>query len=130
VEGSCKAWRADRCENRAYDRVVFGLAGGPAIDFETTLLAWRNTFRLEISAELGSAHIDCLCKWGPSTLTLRRRIFPSGRPEEETTTLICPDPTWAAEYTHFQELCRTGAGNIQNDIWIQQRLQEVMATIS
>ena len=30
------------------------------------LFSWRNTFGLDVIGELGSAHIDCLCKWGPA----------------------------------------------------------------
>ena len=36
-----------------------------------TLLSWRNHFTCDIFAENGSAHIESLCKWGPSTFTLR-----------------------------------------------------------
>ena len=83
-----------------------------------TLLSWRNTFRCDVFAEKGSAHIDCLCKWGPSTFTLRKRVLPSGRPTEETESLQCADPTWQAEYAHFLGLCRAPDTNIDNDIWI------------
>jgi scyllo-inositol 2-dehydrogenase (NADP+) len=113
-----RIWRADRFENRAYDHFHFGFDGPPALDFETTLLSWRNTFRCDVLAERGSAHIDCLCKWGPSTFTLRRRVLPSGRPKEESETLECADPTWQAEYAAFKQLCAQPAHNLDNDIWI------------
>jgi len=127
LEGSCARWRSDRFENRAYDRFSFGFHGALPIDCEMTLLSWRNTFHADVYGELGSAHIDSLCKWGPSTLTVRRRIFPSGRPDEEATTLTCPDPTWALEYEHFKLLCRSPQTNIENDIWIHSKLQELMS---
>jgi scyllo-inositol 2-dehydrogenase (NADP+) len=127
VEGCCRPWRADRFENRAYDRFAFGFHGPLPVDCEMTMLSWRNTFHADVHAELGSAHIYCLCKWGPSTLTVRRRIFPSGRPDEEASTLVCADPTWAIEYEHFKTLCQSPQTNIQNDIWIQSRLGELMA---
>jgi scyllo-inositol 2-dehydrogenase (NADP+) len=130
VEGDCRPWRSDRFENRAYDRFLFGLHGPLPLDCEMTMLSWRNTFYADVYGELGSAHISCLCKWGPSTLTVRRRVFPSGRPDEEATTLVCADPTWAMEYDHFRRLCASPATNIQNDIWIQSRLQELMAAVS
>lgn len=126
VEGSCRAWRADRFENRAFDRFSFGFHGPLAIDFEMTLLSWRNAFHAEVYGELGSAHIDCLCKWGPSTLTVRHRVFPSGRPAEEVSTFVRADPTWDAEYQHFKELCRSADTNLHNDIWIHSKLQELM----
>jgi len=114
-----EVWRNDRFENKASDHFHFGFRGNsPELDFEMTLLSWRNTFRCDVFAENGSAHIDCLCKWGPSTFTLRKRVLPSGRPSEETETLSCPDPTWKAEYDHFLGLCAAPSTNIDNDIWI------------
>jgi scyllo-inositol 2-dehydrogenase (NADP+) len=130
VEGCCRPWRADRFENRAYDRVLFGFHGPLPVDCEMTMLSWRNTFHADVYGELGSAHIYCLCKWGPSTLTVRRRIFPSGRPDEEANTLVCPDPTWAIEYEHFKRVCHAPETNIENDIWIQSKLQELMAALA
>ena len=127
VEGCCRPWRADRVENRAYDRYVFGFQGRLPIDCEMTMLSWRNTFHADVYGELGSAHIECLCKWGPSTLTVRKRVLPSGRPDEESATLVCADPTWAAEYEHFKTLCQSPGTNLKNDLWIQSKLQELMA---
>jgi scyllo-inositol 2-dehydrogenase (NADP+) len=116
---------ANRFENRAYDHFRFGFEGRPALDFEMTLLSWRNTFRCDIFAEKGSAHIDCLCKWGPSIFTHRTRVLPSGRPKEETERLECADPTWQAEYDHFLGLCREPSTNIDNDIWINNIFNQV-----
>jgi scyllo-inositol 2-dehydrogenase (NADP+) len=130
VEGDCRMWRADRFENRAYDRYLFGFHGPLPVDCEMTMLSWRNTFHADVYGELGSAHIYCLCKWGPSTLTVRTRVFPSGRPAEEASTLVCADPTWAIEYEHFKALCHSPCTNIGNDMWIQSRLQELMAASS
>ena len=126
LEGRCRRWRADRFENRAYDHFSFGFYGPLPIDCEMTLLSWRNTFHADVYGELGSAHVDSLCKWGPSTFTLRRRIFPSGRPNEESNRLVCADPTWALEYEHFKALCQSPQTNIQNDVWIQSKLHELM----
>jgi scyllo-inositol 2-dehydrogenase (NADP+) len=126
VGGDCRPWRADRFENRAYDRYLFGFHGPIAIDCEMTMLSWRNSFQLGVYGELGSAHIDCLCKWGPSTFTVRTRVFPSGRPDEQSSTLVCADPTWAAEYAHFKALTESPRTNVQNDLWIQSKLTELM----
>src|SRR5262249_2813780 len=76
----------------------------PPIELEMTLLMWRNHFTCDILAERGSAHIESLCKWGPSLFTWRTRVLPSGRPSEQTSTLVQDDPTWAAEYAHFKAL--------------------------
>ena len=69
---------------------------------------WRNHFTCDVLAENGSAHISSLCKWGPTSFILRRRVLPSGRPHEEVETLEQEDPTWAAEYAHFRKLCAAG----------------------
>jgi scyllo-inositol 2-dehydrogenase (NADP+) len=130
VAGECKAWRADRFENRAFDRFMFGFHGDLPIDCEMSMLSYRNTFLADVYGEMGSAHINCLCKWGPSTLTIRKRVLPSGRPDEESTTLVSADPTWAAEYDYFRSLCPSGTNNLSNDRWIQAKLDEILASIS
>ena len=114
---------ANRFENRACDHITFGANAMPVLQFEVTLLSWRNHFYADVFAEKGSAHISSLCKWGPSTFSLRDRKLPSGRPDEESVTLVQPDPTWALEYDHFRKLCETGTGNIDNDIWINDTLR-------
>jgi predicted dehydrogenase len=129
VEGHCRAWRADRFENRAYDHVVFGFHGPLAIDCEISMVSWRNTFHTDVYGELGSVHIDGLCKWGPSTLTIRDRIFPSGRPDEESRTLVCADPTWRREFDYFKSRCGSAFTNIENDIWIESKLREMTSCL-
>jgi predicted dehydrogenase len=119
---------ATRFENRAFDHVTITSQGRPLIQLEMTLLMWRNHFYADVLAENGSAHISSLCKWGPSTFSVRDRIFPSGRPEERSTTLVKPDPTWAAEYTHFKNLIANGdVGNTGNDLWINDTLNQLSA---
>src|SRR5438034_9823034 len=117
-------------ENTAPDHALFGLEGRPMLEMEATVLSWRNTFTLDVYGELGSAHVNCLCKWGPSILTLRKRVFPSGRPEETVETIEQPDPTWKAEHEHFLELCRTGESNLENDLWIQEKIAGLVETKS
>jgi scyllo-inositol 2-dehydrogenase (NADP+) len=118
-------WSADRFENKAPDHVLFGYRGNPVLEMEATLLSWRNTFHLDLFGELGSAHVDCLCKWGPSTLTVRKRVLPSGRPEESVEVIQQPDPTWQLEYDHFLALCGTAGTNLENDVWIHEKIREL-----
>ena len=120
--GKLELWSGRRCENLAPDHAKFALRGPLHLEYEVSLLSWRNTFRLDLWAEKGSLHVDCLCKWGPSVLTVRNRTLPSGRPKERTETLEKADPTWDAEYAHFRALCRQPAHNLANDIWIQEQL--------
>jgi scyllo-inositol 2-dehydrogenase (NADP+) len=117
---------ADRFENQAFDHIVFGSRGSPTLEMEISLLSWRNHFTCDIYAERGSAHISSLCKWGPSVFTRRARVLPSGRPPEESVTLVQSDPTWAAEYRHFKELCATGrGGNTATDIRLNDLLSDL-----
>lgn len=120
-----KLWASNKFENCAYDHFLMGTTGNPMLEFEGTMVSWRNTFTLDIFGEHGSVHVFCLCKWGPSTFTLRKRILPSGRPEEEVETIEMKDPTWALEYDHFKKLCVTGTSNLDNDIWIHSALKQL-----
>jgi predicted dehydrogenase len=122
-----RVYSAQRFENRAPDHVVFGSwLTRPQLELEVTLLSWRNHFTCDVFAERGSAHIRSLCKWGPTTFTLRTRVLPSGRPPEEIVTLVQSDPTWQLEYAHFKSLCaRGGRTDLSRDLWIQRVLREL-----
>jgi predicted dehydrogenase len=122
-------WSANRFENRAFDHLAFGTRGTPLLEMEITLVSWRNHFTADVYGEHGSAHIDSLCKWGPSSFVRRIRVLPSGRPPEEVTTLVQPDPTWAAEYRHFKRLCEQGVGSA-NTLAKDKRLNEVLAELA
>lgn len=114
-------------ENKAPDHVILACEDvSPRIELEMTLCMWRNHFTCDILAEKGSAHIESLCKWGPTTFTLRTRMLPSGRPHEDTETLTQDDPTWALEYAHFKRLCaqRTPT-DLSNDIWLHETLSRL-----
>ena len=128
VEG-LRIHSANSFENRAFDHVAFGNVeikdDIPLFQFEVTLLSWRNHFYADVFAENGSAHINSLCKWGPSTFSLRDRKLPSGRPDEESITLVQSDPTWSVEYEHFKKLCESSVSNIDNDIWINTTLGDL-----
>ena len=118
---------ADRFENRAADHVVMASkTTKPKLEFEMTLLSWRNHFTCDVFAERGTVHIRSLCKWGPTTFTYRTRILPSGRPPEESVTLVQDDPTWALEYARFKSLCQKGAAtDLSNDLWLNRLLRQL-----
>ena len=124
--GAPQVWAGHRFENQSFDHFIIGFPeAAPALSLEGTLLSWRNSFGLDIIGEQGSAHVDSLCKWGPTTFTVRTRVLPSGKPPQRTVTLEQPDPTWAAEYAHFTQLCAHGGTNIDNDIWINATMNAV-----
>jgi len=114
-------------ENRAPDHVVISSERGRVrIELEMTLLMWRNHFTCDILAEKGTAHIQSLCKWGPSTFARRMRVLPSGRPPEESVTLVQDDPTWNLEYAHFKELCSKGTpADLSGDLWLHRALKRI-----
>jgi predicted dehydrogenase len=127
VGDSFRVISASRFENRAPDHVVFGSeVDRPKLEFEMTLLSWRNHFTCDVLAENGTAHIRSLCKWGPSTFTKRIRVLPSGRPPEESVTLVQEDPTWELEYAHFKSLCANRLpADLSNDLWLNRLLRRL-----
>ena len=131
IDAPFRVISANRFENRAPDHVVIASGSGrQRIELEMTLLSWRNHFTCDVFAEKGSAHIESLCKWGPSTFTRRTRILPSGYPPEERIVLVRDDPTWAAEYDHFKRLCEArGQTDLSGDIWLQTTLSHLAAAI-
>ncbi len=119
---------SSRCfENKSPDHVsMVSTHAKPQLDMEMTLLSWKNHFTCDIWAEKGSAHIQSLCKWGPSIFTHRTRILPSGKPNEESITLVQPDPTWALEYAHFKSLCLSGAKtDLSSDLWLNKTIRHL-----
>jgi hypothetical protein len=85
---------------------------------------WKNHFTCDILAENGTAHIESLCKWGPSIFTHRKRTLPSGKPDEYIETLVQSDPTWEAEYNYFKELINKEIPtNLTTDLWLQKNLR-------
>ncbi len=118
---------ANRFENLAPDHVIISAEGNhPRIELEMTLMMWRNHFTCDILAENGTAHIESLCKWGPTTFTVRTRVLPSGRPPERSETLTQDDPTWAAEYAHFKNLCgKVAPTDLGNDLWLHRTLERL-----
>jgi len=123
---------ADCFENRSPDHVVFAAPrAAPRLEFEMTLLSWRNHFTCDVFAENGSAHISSLCKWGPSEFVHRARVLPSGRPPEQAVTLVQDDPTWALEYAHFKTQCaERRPTDLANDIWLNRVLRGLGAQAS
>ena len=120
----------NKFENNAYDNAVIKLVGSPEVILEISLLSWRNHFRAELVGSEGSINLDSLCKWGPSQLTIRNRKRPSGKPDEEISTLVCSDPTWEAEYRHFVNLIdNRNLGNLESNLKISQlfdKLREII----
>jgi len=122
---------AHRFENLAPDHIIISSEENkPRFELEMTLCMWRNHFTCDILAEKGTAHIESLCKWGPTTFSYRTRILPSGRPPETSVTLVQEDPTWEAEYNHFKQLVESGTStDLSNDLWLQSNLRRLGLSI-
>lgn len=114
-------------ENHAPDHAIFsGQSMGLSVQLEVSLLSWRNSFYCDIYAEHGSVHLDSLCKWGPASMTIRERRYPSGRPKEDIQTLVQPDPTWELEHQYFIACIKQQkASNFTKDQWIHQQLESL-----
>ncbi len=123
---------AHRFENRALDHVVVSSNyPEPRIELEMTLCMWRNHFTCDVLGEKGTAHIESLCKWGPSIFTHRTRVLPSGRPTEQRIELVQSDPTWAQEYAHFQKLVATDTmTDLSRDFNLQSNLRRLGAAVT
>ena len=122
---------ANNFENRAPDHIIISSEENqPRIELEMTLCMWCNHFTCDILAEKGTAHIESLCKWGPTTFSHRVRILPSGKPPETKKTLLQNDPTWENEYNHFKQLVATETStDLSNDYWLQTNLRRINRSI-
>lgn len=125
--GEFKLSAAHNFENLAPDHIIISSEENqPRIELEMTLCMWRNHFTCDILAENGTAHIESLCKWGPTTFSHRVRVLPSGRPPETRVTLVQEDPTWEAEYDYFKQLVESGTvTDLSNDLWLQTNLRRL-----
>jgi scyllo-inositol 2-dehydrogenase (NADP+) len=119
--------RTFRFETNAPDHaVVQTRLNGIEVQLEMSLCMWRNSFYCDIIGDMGSAHITSLCKWGPSSLILRKREFPSGKPTEKIVVLEMPDPTWEFEHEYFfNQISNKAPTDLSNDVWIQKALNDL-----
>ncbi len=114
-------------ETKAPDHIIIHSSCNQInLQLEMSFCSWRNQFSCDLIAENGSAHIDSLCKWGPSKFTIRQRVFPAGKPVESEKIIRRNDPTWELEYKYFSDLI-TGKERttLKNDIWINKTLKDL-----
>ena len=122
-------------ENKTSDHAIFYSKNNKIKIFcETTLLMWKNTFTIDVVGKNGSVHLNGLCKWGPSILTLRKRKYPSGTPEEKIFALKTKDPTWRKEHFFFQNLIKkkdvnTSIKNLEKDFYISSQIKRFLKKI-
>ena len=129
--GKLKLISANKFENSSYDHVIIcNYKSKIHIELEMTYCMWHNHFTCDILAEKGSAHIESLCKWGPSTFIYRKRILPSGKPKEIRNVIKQKDPTWKSEYNYFKKLIASKRRtNLSNDLKLLSQLFELSSSV-
>lgn len=115
-----------KIESSIFDHWLF-CTKDEKIVVETSSVTWKNSFSIDIYGELGSVHMNGLCKWGRSEFILRKRVFPSGVPLEKRTQISSPDRTWRKDIDYFESLSvdKTKA-SIKNDINISLALSRLI----
>tara|TARA_Y100001970_G_C14259265_1_gene878336 strand:+ start:6913 stop:7836 length:924 start_codon:yes stop_codon:yes gene_type:complete len=98
------------------------------VNMEMTYCMWRNSFYLNLIGEKGSIHMNCLCKWGPSKLVIRKRKKPSGVPRSKNILIKMKDPTWKEEYMFFKKkvINKDYFKGKAKDIWINDVLNSLI----
>ena len=115
-------------ENHSYDySFITSNFKNMQINLEMTYCMWRNSFKLDIIGNLGSIHMDCLCKWGPSKLILRKRVKPSGVPKSKVYEISMKDPTWKREHEYFKRLIKRSyvSNQVKKNIWINNNINKI-----
>lgn len=108
-----KSW--DHCLLSTKDRLVL---------MEASWIIWKNSFVIEIFGEHGSLHMDGLCKWGESTLIVRKRVLPAGVPDEKkyVDSGKGSDPTWKQDVLFFESQVKAGKNSCSHDLEMSQAL--------
>lgn len=126
-----KAIVKNKYENNSYDHATAYTKKKSKKNFniliEMTYLSWKNTFKLNCIGKKGSLHIDGLCKWGPSYLTLRKRKLPSGYPSEKIKKIISKDMTWDLETKFFSDqIKKKTKTSLEKDKYIHDKIKEIL----
>jgi predicted dehydrogenase len=117
-----RVWERRGYELKGFDHCVLATADR-AVTIECSFLSWKNRWRIEALGEEGALEMNGLTKWGKSELAILRRRRPSGIPDERREIAQGPDPTWAADIRHFEEMAATGATSCDNDLWLSRTVQ-------
>tara|TARA_B100000700_G_scaffold319862_1_gene415946 strand:- start:3310 stop:4236 length:927 start_codon:yes stop_codon:yes gene_type:complete len=96
---------SNKFENKSPDHaIIIANSKKSFLNLEMSLCSWKNSFRCDVYAQKGSAHIDSFCKWGTSYFSYKKRVYPSGKPKEYNSKIRISDPTWLLEYKHFKKI--------------------------
>ena len=117
-----RVWERRGYELKGFDHCLLATMDR-AVTVECSFLSWKNRWRIEALGEEGALEMNGLTKWGKSELTILRRRRPSGIPDERREIAQGPDPTWAADIRHFEEMVATEATSCDNDLWLSRAVQ-------
>ena len=107
----------NRFENKAPDHAILSLEINKIkIELEMSLCMWKNTFTCDLIGSKGSVHLDSLCKWSKSSISYRKRKFPSGKPTEKNLSFKKGDPTWKLENKHLKKIIKKRYLDMKKDI--------------
>lgn len=99
---SFRIFHYDHFENKSPDfGFIISETSKPRVLIEVSLCSWKNNFMAEIVCQGGTLKLNGLSKWGDSTLTIQKRVFPSGVPSEKIYTFNQGDETWRKEQEYF-----------------------------
>lgn len=96
-------WISRKIESRIYDHFVFSTKDKKIV-IEISAVTWKNVFSIDLFGSKGSLHMKGLNKWGGSELIQRKRILPSGIPQETKLTTGGKDHTWEDDIKYFESL--------------------------
>ncbi len=102
-----KLLEANKFENKAYDHSIISLnINSISVELEMTLCSWENSFNFDIIGSNGSIHMNSLCKWSNSEVSLKSRKYPSGFPKVKKFLFKKGDPSWKKEHHFFKKMIR------------------------
>ena len=121
----------NKFENKSPDHAIICFEiNNIIIELEMTLCMWKNTFKCDLLASKGSAHLSSLCKWDKNDIIYRKRKFPSGKPIEKKISFNQSDPTWKLENLYFKNLIKNKSKtNLERDIILNKEFNKINSKI-
>ncbi len=119
---------ANKFENNSYDHSIINLnLKNLHIQLEMTLCSWENTFNFDLIGSKGSLHMRSLCKWSNSSLIIKKRKYPSGKPKIKKIVFKKGDPTWKLEHKYFSKIMKKNStiSNLKKDQFINKKLNNI-----
>lgn len=117
-------WSLAKREARALDHCIVATKDKRLV-MEMSFLSWKNNCKIELVGENGAIHLQGLCKWTGSELTIFERTRPSGLPKIRHKTLTGSDITWKKDLDFFETQIDAGKISFENDWWISQTLERL-----